>query len=99
MLKVGIIGAGFMGITHLKAWQATPAEIVGVYSSSYRESLDGIKRFESIDELISAVDVVDICTPTDTHYELVVKAAKAGKDIVCEKPLARQLEHAQEMVQ
>jgi predicted dehydrogenase len=42
--------------------------------------------------------VVDICAPTHLHYELVLKAAAAGKDIICEKPLARTITQAQEMI-
>ena len=44
------------------------------------------------------VDVVDICTPTHLHYEMVMAAAGAGKQVVCEKPLARTLEQGREMV-
>ncbi|WP_154855103.1 Gfo/Idh/MocA family protein [Cyclobacterium xiamenense] len=44
------------------------------------------------------VDAVDICTPNDTHAEIAIAAAKAGKMILCEKPLARTLEEAEEMV-
>ena len=45
------------------------------------------------------IDAVDICTPNDTHAEIAIAAAEAGKMILCEKPLARTLEEAQSMVQ
>lgn len=44
------------------------------------------------------IDAVDICTPNDTHAEIAIAAAKAGKMILCEKPLARNLAESQEMV-
>lgn len=43
------------------------------------------------------IDVVDICTPNDTHAEMAIAAAKAGKHIICEKPLARNAADAKEM--
>ncbi len=44
------------------------------------------------------IDAVDICTPNDTHAEIAIAAAEAGKMILCEKPLARTLAEAQQMV-
>ncbi len=44
------------------------------------------------------IDAVDICTPNDTHAEIAIAAAKAGKMILCEKPLARNMEESQAMV-
>ena len=44
------------------------------------------------------IDAIDICTPNETHAEIAIAAAKAGKMILCEKPLARNLKEAQEMV-
>jgi len=44
------------------------------------------------------VDAIDICTPNDSHAEIAIAAAKAGKMILCEKPLARMLEEAVQMV-
>src|SRR5690606_41032476 len=54
----------------------------------------------SLDELIARVDVVDVCTPTDTHPEIVFAAAAAGRHVLCEKPLAldpRSEEHTSEL--
>lgn len=99
-MKVGIIGMGFMGVTHLAGWKQTPVESISVYSEQYREAMDDtIIQYNSLDELLANVDVVDICTPTHTHHELVLKVAEAGKHIICEKPLGRTVQQAQEMIE
>lgn len=98
MLKIGIVGAGFMGTTHASAWANTPAKVVGVYSSKGSESIAGATICTSYEELLSQVDVVDICTPTPLHYDMVMQAAQAGKHIICEKPLARTYAKGQAMV-
>lgn len=103
MLKVGLVGSGFMGAIHAAGWTRTPAELSVVMSKDDLTAQQlgekyGCDVYETLDELIEAVDVVDICTPTHRHYEMVLKAAAAGKHIVCEKPMARNLQQAREMV-
>ena len=102
-MKVGIVGAGSMGTTHAAGWDETPAEIVGFVAETSREA-DGLakrynaKVYPSLDAMLADVEVVDICSPTHLHYEMVLKAAAGGKHIICEKPLARTTDQAQEMV-
>jgi myo-inositol 2-dehydrogenase / D-chiro-inositol 1-dehydrogenase len=102
-MKVGIVGAGFMGTTHAAGWADTPARIVGFTAETSREA-DGLakrynaKVYPSLDAMLPDVDVVDICSPTHLHHEMALKAAAAGKHIVCEKPLARTAEQAREIV-
>lgn len=98
-MRIGIVGMGFMGTTHLAGWQATPVKEVGVYSQKYREALPStVKQYDTLEALLENVDVVDVCTPTHTHHEIVLQAAAAGKHILCEKPLARTVQQAQEMI-
>jgi predicted dehydrogenase len=102
-MRVGIVGTGFMGVTHAAGWAETGAEIVGFTSESPAESEQlarayGAEVFLELPALIDAVDVVDVCTPTHLHYPIVLQAAAARKDIICEKPLARHVPEAQEMV-
>ena len=90
-MKIGIVGAGFMGTTHAAGWADTPATIVGFAAETSQEANSLAKRYEtnvysSLDEMLSDVDVVDICSPTHLHYEMALKAAEAGKHIICEKP-------------
>jgi predicted dehydrogenase len=83
-----------MAGVHADAWEATPDRIVAVLDSDPERSSKlasghGALVVDDFDSLVEMVDVVDICTPTHTHGTLVMAAAQAGVDIVCEKPLAR----------
>ena len=102
-MKVGIVGVGFMGSTHAAGWAETPAEIVGFIAETQTEAGAISKQYEtntyrSLEDMLPDVDVVDICSPTHLHYEMALKAALAGKHIVCEKPLARTTKQAREIV-
>ncbi|NLF63514.1 MAG: Gfo/Idh/MocA family oxidoreductase [Chloroflexi bacterium] len=102
-MRVGIVGAGFMGTTHAAGWAETDAEIVGFAAETATEAEPlalayGARVFPELQALIDAVDVVDVCTPTHLHHPIVLQAAAAGKHVICEKPLARHVSEAQEMV-
>lgn len=105
MLKIGILGAGHLGKIHLRlANQSDKYELVGFYDPNSEnakkvESEFGYKSFETISELIDAVDVVDIVTPTLSHYECAKEAIKAGKHIFLEKPIANSVQEAEEIIQ
>ncbi|MDR6987468.1 putative dehydrogenase [Paenarthrobacter nitroguajacolicus] len=105
-LRAGFVGAGFMAEVHSRAARAAGAEIAGIVSSS-RASADRAKdrlgvqqAYASVQDLIEddAIDVIHICTPNDTHYLLAETALKAGKHVVCEKPLATNVQDATELV-
>ena len=99
-LRVGVLGVGRIGSMHvdLLANQVEGGAVAGVFdvddggAQSVAERF-GVRRFGSADELISSseVDAVAICTSTDTHVDLIVAAADAGKPIFCEKPLSLDL--------
>jgi predicted dehydrogenase len=91
-MRVGIIGSGFMAQVHTAAWRALGVEPVG-----YSPETPG--PYSSYQALLSAVDLVDICTPTWLHHSMAIEAAKAGKHVICEKPLALTLEDAQDMIE
>lgn len=102
-MKVGIVGVGFMGTTHAAGWAATDAQIVGFCAETTDEAKAIAQQYRAriypdLTSLLNEVDVIDICTPTHLHYEMVLQAAHAGKHIICEKPLARTVEQAQEMI-
>jgi predicted dehydrogenase len=103
-MKIGIVGAGFMGVTHAAAWAETEAQIAGFVAETADEARPlaeqyGAKIYPDLASLLEQVDVVDLCTPTHLHHPMVLQAAAAGKHIVCEKPLALTVEQAQEMLQ
>jgi len=102
-MKIGIAGVGFMGTTHAEGWAETGAEIAAIVAETEEEAKPlaakyGVSIYSDFTSMLPDVDVVDICTPTHLHYGMVMEAAAARKDVVCEKPLARTVEQAQEMV-
>lgn len=103
MTKVGILGTGVMGQTHADAWGKTGADLTLCFSrtKTHAEAFaakNGCEAAADMAGLIDAVDVVDICTPTHLHKEMVLQAAAAGKDIVCEKPLGLTVEDCVAMI-
>ena len=93
-IRVGIAGVGFAGEFHYDSIQrvrGVPIEVVGVTSRTpeTREKFAaerGIKAFGSVEEMIDACDVIDVCTPPYAHEDLTVMAAQAGKHVIVEKP-------------
>lgn len=100
-MRIGLVGAGFMGGVHARSWLNTPATLAGVVSANNADHFAdqyNITAYDSLEALIDDVDVVDICTPTHLHHDQVLQVARAGKHIICEKPLARTLSDAQAML-
>jgi len=100
-MRVGIVGAGTMGVMHAAAWAQTGAKLVGVYSLRDGPELAhrySAKVFERYDELLKAVDVVDLCVPTNLHPAMTAQAAEAGKHVVCEKPPALTMAEGEAMI-
>ena len=102
-LRVGIVGTGAMGQTHAHAWDQTPANLCGFVSKSGGTAARLAKRYgaqvyDSLEGMLLDIDVLDICTPTHLHRDMAVAAATAGVHVICEKPLARTVAQAQEMI-
>ncbi len=88
-LTVGLIGAGNIAHVHVGAWKALGARVL-VHSHAGAAELAlqyGLEAVDSLDEVFAGVDFVDIVTPSATHKELALAAIKAGRDVICEKPL------------
>ncbi len=93
MLKAGVLGAGHLGKIHLKLLQLSEKyELVGFYDPSKENAAKvaaefGYTSFDSVEELIDSVDVVDIVTPTLSHFECAKMAIEKGCHIFIEKPI------------
>jgi predicted dehydrogenase len=113
-LGVGMVGYAFMGAAHSQAWRSAgrffdlPLEPAMVaLAGRNREATEAAARrmgWGAVETDWKAlvgredVDLVDICTPGDTHVEIAVAALEAGKHVLCEKPLANTVEEAEAMV-
>lgn len=103
MKRVGIVGAGLTGRMHAERWAQLPVELVGFFTRTPARRQAAAERyggraFPSLGALLAEVDVLDVCTPTPSHKDVVLAAAAAGKDIICEKPMARHLRDAEQMI-
>ncbi len=107
-VKFAIIGTGMIAERHVKALNAAEyAEPAGVFdlniarAREFAQANGNIKVYATFDELLAdpAIDAVTIATPTGTHMDVAVQAARAGKHILCEKPLDINLEKADRIIQ
>lgn len=104
MLKAGVLGAGHLGKIHLRLLQESKKfELVGFYDVDETngrkiEEEFGYTYFHNLDDLIAAVDVVDVVTPTLSHFEAGKKAITAGKHLFIEKPITNTVEEAEALV-
>ncbi len=113
-LNVGLLGCGFMGRTHSNAYRKVTnffdleyqpvLRAVGDFNADKAKAFAQRWGFESVETdwrtLISRedIDLVDICLPNNVHADVAIAAAKAGKMIVCEKPLAMNGRQGEQMV-
>ncbi len=100
--RVGIVGVGAIGMTHVRAWQANgiaPVAIADMNAEAARRVATemGARAYGDAGEMMTSgtIDIVSICTPPATHAELVEAAIAAGLAMICEKPLANTLANAE----
>ncbi len=100
MLKAGVLGAGHLGKIHLRLLQQSEKyELVGFYDPSKENATKvakefGYKAFDSIEDLIAEVDVVDIVTPTLSHFDCAKQAIQNKKHVFIEKPITKTYQEA-----
>ena len=104
MLKIGVIGAGHLGKIHLRILQsANFVELIGFFDQSeevrnqVKEEMD-IIPFATIESLIEACDIIDIVTPTITHFDCAAAAVRSFKHVFIEKPITNTLEEAKALI-
>jgi predicted dehydrogenase len=114
-LNVGMVGYGFMGRAHSNAWRTVSnffdtgyrpvLKAVAARNRDKAQAFADMWGYEGVEtdwrRLVERpdIDAVDICTPNDTHAEIAIAAAEAGKMVLCEKPLARTAEESRPMVE
>jgi predicted dehydrogenase len=104
-IRAGIFGMGFMGQVHARAIRAAGAEVAAVCSGTLAGAnaaagaLGAGCRAETLDDMLGAgdIDVIHVCTPNHLHADQALAAIKAGKHVVCEKPLATTESAAREL--
>lgn len=104
-LKIGILGTGHLGKIHIKCilLASDHFELIGFYdpSETAREMVvktHGIPAFSSAEALIEQCDLIDIVTPTTTHFEMAKMVIEAGKHVFIEKPLTHTIEEGKQLV-
>jgi predicted dehydrogenase len=120
-VNVGVIGLGFMGMVHIKAYRKLPGVRIAALSDAFKKPVDGMlpgvggnitdgdalrvdddcRFYENWEDMIADpdIDLVDICVPTADHVRISVAALAAGKNVVCEKPMARTSDDCRRIVE
>ena len=114
-IGIGMVGYAFMGMAHSQGWRNARSffdpplvpDLVAIGGRNAEAAGEMARRFDwqhvetDWRALVERpdVDLVDICTPGDTHADIAVAALEAGKHVLCEKPLANTLEEARRMAE
>ena len=104
MLKIGVLGAGHLGKIHLKCIKEIASyDLVGFFdpdpvTAKLVEEELGVHCFDSLEELIEAVEVVDIVTPTVQHFHCASKALRLRRHVFIEKPIVATPDEAEQLV-
>ncbi len=103
MIKVGVLGAGYLGKIHLNLLEASKRyELIGFYDQDQKKAKalakeKGYNAFKCEADLIEACEMVDIVTPTFFHHQNAINAIQKGKHIFIEKPIANNVAEAHEI--
>ncbi|MBE0663793.1 MAG: Gfo/Idh/MocA family oxidoreductase [Bacteroidales bacterium] len=104
MLKIGVLGAGHLGKIHIRCIKQIPEyELVGFFDPSEKiarkvEAEESVKLFDDIEHLIDAVDVVDIVTPTVSHFDCAQRSLRKFRHVFIEKPIVATPDEALKLI-
>jgi len=106
-LKVAVLGAGYWGLLQIPSWQAAGAEVTAIWNRTYEKAVSAAERFrirqvyKNPEELFEKAefDIIDIITTPESHFDLVLMAAKYKKPVICQKPMATTMEDSVKMVE
>ncbi len=108
-ISIGLIGCGGITATHIRGYLRIPeqvkvtavSDVVAKNAETRAQEVGGAEIFSDYNEMIAKanIDAVDICLPHHLHKDAIVAAARAGKHILCEKPLCLTVEEAHEVEQ
>ena len=106
-ISAAVIGTGFIGPVHIEALRRIGIEVRGILGSSPEKSMAASqahcvpKAYKNFEELIddASVDVVHITSPNQAHFDQASQALRAGKHVLCEKPLAMNSEQSSKLVE
>ena len=104
MLKVGVVGCGHLGKIHIKLLsQSKNYLLIGVYDKDTELTKSISKEFkcdyfETFDQLLSSIDVLDIVTPTPFHFNYAKKAILSGKHVFIEKPVCTSVDESEKLI-
>lgn len=105
MVRIGILGRGFMATVHALRYAEMGVEVAAVASPGgpdefVAEYADGATAYREAVEMYDgeSLDAIDVCTPTHTHRDLIVPAVERGLDVLCEKPIERMAADAEAVI-
>ncbi len=104
MLRVGVVGAGHLGRFHTRVYsEMDSVELVGLHDTGDERAAEvareyGTRAFGRLDELLGNADAVSIATPTVSHHEVARRCLEAGVHVLIEKPIARTVDEARDIV-
>ena len=103
-VKVAVVGVGRFGSHHARVYhELSNADLVGIYDSDPQRAiaaaaLHGCKHFEKLEDLFGQVEAASVAIPTEFHAAIGVQLLNAGIDVLVEKPIARTLEEADQLI-
>ena len=104
MLNVGVLGAGHLGKIHLRLLKESKKyNLIGFHDTNAESAANiqkefGYQHFDNYDELLKSVDVIDIVTPTLSHFDMAKKAIESGVHVFIEKPITNTVAEAEELI-